>query len=150
MFGRGVPWCNAEWKLIFKSRRPPIAALVFGEVDAAVVPGIAVTAVAGFHRHQRRSRCVGRGMLKERAGRTILVFTAIEKRGDGRNASRFAKSVEQGATLADIISEGGPGGRVGSKRRRRMLQQFGVEEGKGVLERVGLGPWNRTLDRGGV
>lgn len=35
--------------LVFEAKRPAVVAVLFGEIDATVVPWVAVAAVARFH-----------------------------------------------------------------------------------------------------
>ncbi len=106
-------------------------AVFFGEVDAAVVPRVAIAAVAGLHRNERGAGSVGGGVLEEGAGARGggLVFATVEEGGDGRDGARFANLTEERAAIANIVAECGSGRRVGTKRCWSILEQLGVEEG---------------------
>ncbi len=52
MLGRGVAGIGAKGEFVLEPRGPAIVHFVFGEIDAAVVPRVAVATVSRFHRHE--------------------------------------------------------------------------------------------------
>lgn len=65
-------WCrnryNAKREFVFglvlKAKRPAVVAVFFREVNAAIIPWIAVAAVAGLHGHERCPGSVRGGVLE--------------------------------------------------------------------------------------
>ena len=95
VFGRGIPWVGAKGEFILKAGRPTVVDFVFGEVDAAVVPGVAVAAVSRFHGDEGSFGGIAGGVLEEGAGGAGLVFATIEEGGDGGDAAGFADLAEE-------------------------------------------------------
>ena len=113
MLGRRVARNRTERRLAIESDRPSIIHIIVGEIDAAIVPRVAVSAVAGFHGDERGLGGVARGVLEEGAGRAGLVLAALEEGGERGDAAGFAELVEEGAPLAGVVAvEGGAGGGV--------------------------------------
>ena len=121
-------------RFILKAERPAVVAFFFGKVDTAVVPGVAVAAIARLHGDKRGARGIGRGVFEERAGGVGLVLAAIQERGNGGDAARFADLPKEGSALTSIIGESRPGGRVGPDWSRSILKQLGIEERQRVFE----------------
>ena len=121
-------------RFILKAERPAVVAFFFGKVDTAVVPGVAVAAIARLHRDKRGARGIGRGVFEEIAGRVGLILAAIQEGGNGGDAARFADLPKEGSTVASIIDESRPGGRVGPEWSRSILKQLGIEERQRVFE----------------
>ena len=115
-------------RFILKAERPAVVAFFFGEVDTAVVPGVAIAAIARLHGDERCARGIGRGVFEERAGRVGLILAAIQERGNGGDAARFADLPKEGSAVTSIIGESRPGGRVGPEWSRSILKQLGIEE----------------------
>jgi hypothetical protein len=65
------------------------------EVDARVVPGVAVARVARFHGDQRGFGGVRRGMLEQGARRVGAIATAVQERAEAAHATRLAKLVKE-------------------------------------------------------
>jgi hypothetical protein len=150
----GVAWGAAQGEFGVEAWWPATHVdILVREVHTTVIPGIAVAAVAALHRHQRGFAGIGGGVFKERAGRVVLVLAADEggKRGD---APGLAEALEERGAIAqrDVIAvaEGGAGGGVGGVDRGRVLEEFGVEEGKRFFEGVGFGSRNGPFDRGSI
>lgn len=119
------------------------------EVDARVVPRVAVAGVTRFHGNKRRLGSVGRGMLEQGARRVRAVAAAVQERAEAAHAARLTQLVEEGSLLA-VFSESGAGWRFGRKRGLSALKQFRLEEGHVIFERVGLWTGNGTLDLAGL
>ena len=54
--------------LVLKAKRPAVVAVFFREVNAAIIPWIAVAAVAGLHGDERCAGGVRGGVLEQGAG----------------------------------------------------------------------------------
>ena len=119
------------------------------EVDARVVPRVAVARVTRFHGNKRRLGSVRRGMLEQGARRVGAVAAAVQERAEAAHAARLTQLVEEGSLLA-VFSESGAGWRFGRKRGLSALKQFRLEEGHVIFERVGLWTGNGTLDLAGL
>ena len=135
MLGRRVARNSTERRLAIESDRPSVIHIIVREIDAAVVPGIAVSAVTRFHGDERSLGGVARGVLEEGTGRAGLVLAPLEEGGERGDAAGFAELVEEGAPLAGVVAvEGGARGGVGDQRRWGVLEQFGIEEREGFFE----------------
>lgn len=121
-------------RFILKAERPAVVAFFFGKVDTAVVPGVAVAAIARLHGDKRGARGIGRGVFEEGSGRVGLILAAIQERGNGGDAARFADLPKEGSAVTSIIGESRPGGRVGPEWSRSVLKQLGIEERQRVFE----------------
>ena len=121
-------------RFVLEAERPAVVAFFFGKVDTAVVPGVAVAAIARLHGDKGGARGIGRGVFEERAGRVGLILAAIQERGNGGDAARFADLAKEGSAVTSIIGESRPGGRVGPEWSRSILQQLGIEERQRVFE----------------
>lgn len=79
--GGHVTGYGAEREFLFgfilEAERPAVVAFFFGKVDPAVVPGIAVAAIARLHGDERCARGIGRCVFEERAGGARLILAAI-------------------------------------------------------------------------
>ena len=76
---------GAKGKLAFLTRswhRPAVRVVmvIVREVDATVVPWVAVSAALGFETGERSLGSIARGMLEKRAGRVGAIPTGIEQR----------------------------------------------------------------------
>ena len=70
---------GTKGKFIFVAKRPAVLTVFFREIDAAIVPGVAVAAVTGFHGNERGTRGIGGGVFEKGTGRAGLVLAAIEE-----------------------------------------------------------------------
>ena len=90
---------------VLEAERPAIVAFFFWEIDSAVVPGVAVAAVARLHGDERCPGGIGRGMFKKRTRRIGLILATIQEGGDGGDASWFTDLPKEGSALASIVGE---------------------------------------------
>lgn len=126
---------------------------LLGEIDARVVPKVAIAALAAFHRDEGSLASIRRGVLEERARRVVLILAAHERR-ERANAARLTEAVKQRRTLrnrcAVAITKDRARRRVGRVQRRCILQQLRLKEGQRVLERVGHWARNGPFDGGRI
>ena len=115
MLGRRVARNSTERRLAIEPDRPSIIhPIIIREINAAIVPRVAVSAVARFHGDEGGLGGVAGGVLEEGAGGAGLVLAALEEGGERRDAAGFAELVEEGAALAGVVAvEGGARGGVG-------------------------------------
>jgi hypothetical protein len=121
---------------------------VVREVDAAIIPRIAVTA-SGFETGKGRLGSVARSML-EQGPRRVSVFTSVEDGREGGHAAWLAEPVEHTARLIITTKMRACRGIGAIDSRFRALEELRLEEGQRVFERVGLGPWKGATDGVGV
>lgn len=114
------------------------------EVDAGVVPWVAVAGVAGFHGDEGSLGGVGRRVLEERAGGVGSVAAAVKEGAEAAHAARLAKLIEEGPLLA-VLSESRAGWRLRGERSFSALKQLRLEERHVVLKGVRLGARDSTL-----
>lgn len=107
--------------------------IIVGEIDAAIIPRIAITASLGFETNQGSFGSIARGMLEERSGRVGSILAAIEDGSEGRHTTRLAEPIEHAGAL--VITKVRPGGRVGVVNGwSSVLEKFGFKERQRVFE----------------
>ena len=160
MLGGQVAWHGAERKFGIKARWPAIAAavamgatknghIVLREIHTGIIPRVAISTVSRLHRHKRCLGGIARSVFEKRSrrGRVILAADKRRKRGD---TTRLPEPFEDRSTIAGVIGEIRPSRGIRHERSRCVLEQFRVEKGQRLFERVGLGTGDRTLDRSGI
>lgn len=121
--------------------------LVVREVDAAVVPRVAV-ATSGLEAGKRCLGSVAGSMLEQGSGR-VSILASVEDGREGGHAAWLAEPVEHATRF--VVTKVRASGRVGTiDRRFGSLEELGLEEGQRVLERVRLGARKSTTDSVGV
>lgn len=115
------------------------------EVDAGVVPWVAVAGVAGLHGDEGGLGGVGRRVLEERAGGIGTVAAAVKEGAEAAHAARLAKLIEEGPLLA-VLSESRASRGLRGERSFSALKQLRLEKGHVVLKGVRLGARDSTLD----
>lgn len=75
---------------------------------------------------------------------------AADERGKRGNATGLPEPLEERSTLARVIGETGSSRRVRCYWSGCMLQQLGVKERQGLLERIRLGSRDSPFDRSGI
>ena len=137
---------------LVEADRPAVAHLLLRQVDAAVVPHVAVAAVARLHGDERGLGRVARRLLEEGGARRAGVILApVEEGRDGADAARLAQLFEQRAAVAGVVvAKVGPRGRVGAQRCGGRVQELRVEKGEGIFKGVGLGAGDGAFDCGGI
>jgi hypothetical protein len=86
--------------------------VVFREVDATVVPRVAVAAALRLQARKRSLGSIARSMLEKRAGRVVAVPARVEKGGERRHAARLAETVQHAWAL--LLAKVGASGRIGA------------------------------------
>lgn len=106
MLGRSVAGGSAKRKFGFKTGWPATyRAVLFRQVDTAIIPGVAIAAFATLHGDERRFAGVRGGMFEEGSGGIVLIFPPDERR-ERRDASGFPEAIEERGPVAqrDIVA----------------------------------------------